>query len=81
MERLIKLLSVCLLLSLITLNVEAEEKNWSSMKSKLVYDKSISVKVAGVEIGASSGFQGIQYKCGFALFSKCDTAQQRFEPK
>lgn len=81
MKNLVKFLGVCLFLVSITFAAEAEEKNWSSMKSKKVYDKNLKIKVAGLEVGASSGFEGIQYKCGFALLSKCDTDKQRFEPK
>ncbi len=81
MKNLVKFLGVCLFLVSITFAAKAEEKNWSSMKSKRVYDKNLTLKVAGIEVGASSGFQGINYKCGFALFSKCDTDKQRFEAK
>jgi hypothetical protein len=81
MKNLVKFLGVCLFLVSITFAAEAEVKNWSSMKSKTVYDKKLSVKVAGFELGFSSGYQGIQYKCGFTPFSKCDTDKQRFEAK
>ena len=65
--------------------IDAKEKGWSSMKAKPVYNRTagVKIKIASVEIDGqmNDGFQGVLYSCGFAIFSKCETDDQRFEPK
>lgn len=73
-----------ILLSVLTLQLEAHEKSFSSMKQKAVYEEvtSVGISAMGVEgkYEKKSGFVGMSYSCGFALFSKCKTNDQRFEP-
>ncbi|UJP66640.1 hypothetical protein [Mongoliitalea daihaiensis] len=73
-----------ILISVLTFHLEAHEKSFSSMKQKAVYDEvtSIGISAMGVEgkYEKKSGFVGMSYSCGFALFSKCETDDQRFEP-
>jgi hypothetical protein len=80
MKNLVKFLGVCLFLVSITFVAEAEEKKMSKLKGKEVFDKNLTIKLAGFELGYQEGFQGVKWDCKFSIASQCDTDKQRFEP-